>query len=235
MGLWLVDATIRRWSLLWLVPLLGMTLAGFVTHSLPSHNWWRLASPALVLLLPFAAQLIVTYCRTLSRSRPARAALMALAVAAFMAAFWHQSTEIAQRSDFTHSDREAGALIKRLAPGDGERVLIDSLRWNYLHVIVASNRPELFVLNTGFDPRRPQPAVVTADSALDLDRLRQERIRYAVFCEGMVSEAMAVSDAFSLVKRIPPWIIFRFQERPQPPGERSRLAASYLGCPTGTR
>ncbi len=53
-----------------------------------------------------------------------------------------------------------------LEPGD--KILIDTRKWDYLDLLVVSNEPERFVLNSGPDPYEPERSILDAAIPVDL-------------------------------------------------------------------
>ncbi len=86
------DRKIRLLSLLIVIPIFGMTAIGFVNYSLPNHNWWRLAGPALFLLIPFLSHFIYKFSTLLFANRYLQHTFLVVISVLCMAAFHHEVT-----------------------------------------------------------------------------------------------------------------------------------------------
>lgn len=129
-----------------------MTLIGQIQKSLPSHNWWRLAFPTSFLLLPFLAFLIYKISSVLTLIRWRQLTIIISVTAVFILIYLNKAYQKTQWSHFTKHDREVGEFIKKRNFHPSRKILIDSSVWNYLNVMVASNRTDQFVLLSGKDP-----------------------------------------------------------------------------------
>jgi hypothetical protein len=156
-----------------------LTGAGFTTH-----NPWRISVLWGCFLLPFTAYWIVRY---FERHRQAniikRYSVLVLVAIAFIAQLWWLS----RAPEFNSSDYLAGKFLeKQLQRESQQKILIETLNWNYLNVVVAANAPERFTLNTGFDPYEPTKAVLTTDTVVDVKKLTQEGIRVLAFQSSLI-------------------------------------------------
>ncbi len=205
---WLRSSRVRWWSSLMLFPLLGMSALALATHSLPSHNWGRLAAPWLVMLLPFLAWLLEKAAAALAPPGPGRRALLACAVVVFLAGFWDGAASVAARSDMTRDDLRAGrAAAAMVADGPG-RILLDSSHWSHLHLQVASGIPDRFLLNTGYDPRLPGPSILPDEALPTPEALRNLGLDLLVFRDPERVRALAAA-GLEQAAAFGPWRLFR--------------------------
>jgi hypothetical protein len=151
-----------------------LTGAGFTTH-----NPWRISVLWGCLLLPFTAYWMVQHrIRNKNSNVVQRYGILLLAAAAFAA----QLAWLSRAPEFTSSDYSTGNYLKQELPHIArQKILIETSQWNYLNILVASNAPDRFVLNTGFDPYEPKDTVLSANAAVDADRLIQKGIKLLVF------------------------------------------------------
>ncbi len=175
------DRKVRLLSLLLLVPILGMTAMGFVSYALPAHNWWRVAGPALFLLLPFLAPLIYKVTLLLFANRHLQYTFLLITSVLCMAAFHNEVTERTKKSCMKSDHLKLGAVIKTLSLEGNEKILIDTSTWIYTNVIVASNIPDRFIGNGGPGPLNPKPAVLDFKDGIDVKLLKKWNIKYLVF------------------------------------------------------
>lgn len=175
------DKKVRLWSLLSIIPIVGMTILGFVTYSLALHNWWRLAGPVTFLLLPFLAHFIYTACSATVFNRPAHYILLAIVTLLFVAGFRAEASWRTKYSNMKSEQLMAGTFLKTLDLKDNDKILIDTCTRSYGPVIIASNMPDRFIKNEGSDPFYPQPAVLDLTKGIDVTLLKNTRIKYLVF------------------------------------------------------
>ncbi len=175
------DRKVRLLLLLLIMPIFGMTIMGFVMYALPNHNFWRVAGPALFLLLPFLAHLIYKFCSAISINRHVYYTSLVILASLFVASFYADTSRRTKNSDFTRDHLMVGTFLRTLNLADTDKILIDTNRWSYLHVIVASNLPDRFIKNKGPDPFYPKPAVLNFTKGIDVKALTKMGIKYLVF------------------------------------------------------
>lgn len=175
------DRKVRLWSLLLIIPMLGMTVIGLVSYALPVHNWWRVAGPTLFLLLPFLAHLVYTACSAIAVNRHAHYISLAIVVLLFVTAFRSAVIRLTMESFFTGDHLRAGNFLKTLGLKGRDKILIDTSTWWYVNLMVASNMPDRFITNTGHDPLYPKPAVLDLKQGIDVTLLKKMEIKHLVF------------------------------------------------------
>jgi hypothetical protein len=175
------DRSVRLVSLLLILPILGMTALGFATYALPVHNWWRVAGPALFLLLPFLAHLIYKACSAISINRHVYYMSLVIVTSLVAAWFYAETGRRTKQSNFTGDHLRAGTFLKGSALKAKDKILIDTSTWMYTNVIVASNMPDRFIMNTGPDPLYPKPAVIEFKQGIDVALLKKMHIKYLMF------------------------------------------------------
>jgi Dolichyl-phosphate-mannose-protein mannosyltransferase len=151
-----------------------LTGAGFTTH-----NPWRISVLWGCLLVPFTAYWIVQHLERHEQSNAAKrhGILVLIAVAFIVQLAW-----LSRATEFNSSDYQAGKYLKDSIQGDmQQKILIETATWNYVNVIVASNKPDCFIMNTGFDPYAPSNAVLATNTAVDVTELVQKGIHILVF------------------------------------------------------
>ena len=161
------DKQIRRFLLLPAIALIVFGAAGLAGVKFTTHNPWRVAVLWSCLMLPF-------------RKNKCKAAVVLIIIFMFLC----QLAWLTQKAYFTQPDYDAGIFLRtcvrpELEPGD--RILIDTRKWDYLDLLVVSNEPELFVLNSGPYPDRPEHSVLDIEVPVDLKYLAAKRYRYLAF------------------------------------------------------
>jgi len=175
------DRNVRLLSLLLMIPILGMTALGFATYALPVHNWWRVAGPALFLLLPFLAHLIYKVCAAIFINRHVYCMSLVIVTSLVVSSFYAETGRRTKQSNFTGDHLRAGTFLKGLGLKGTDKILIDTSTWMYTNVIVASNMPDGFIMNTGPDPLYPKPAVIEFKEGIDVTLLKKMQIKYLMF------------------------------------------------------
>ena len=87
-------------------------------------------------------------------------------------------------SSFSQNDYHVGKELEQrisVSNPNGNVVLIESSAWNYLHVIIVSQHPELFIYNSGFNPNYPEHFIVNPPGDVDCSKLADLHIRFLVF------------------------------------------------------
>jgi hypothetical protein len=82
---------------------------------------------------------------------------------------------------FTREDLKAGRYVeKNLMVNETNKILIEVPDWSYLNVIVASNKPEMFVLNSGSNPKVKENEIISKDRKIDFEELSNKHIEYVM-------------------------------------------------------
>jgi hypothetical protein len=151
-----------------------LTGAGFTTH-----NPWRISALWGCLLVPFTAYWIVQHIRRHEKSNVVkRYGILVLVFVAFVV----QLAWLSRAPEFNSSDYLVGKFLKQELPhSTQQKILIETPNWNYVNILVAANAPDLFVLNTGFDPYTPSEAMLNTNAIVDVQQLTQKGIRFLVF------------------------------------------------------
>jgi hypothetical protein len=180
-GLWKGRKHVQLLTVVFLSTLAAMALLAFFGKALPTHNPWRVAAIWSYLVIPFTAYWIVYDSRTIVR-RARR--LRYGAPLCILAACVVQIGVMTRAPFFSHTERNAGLLIRSVLARDGmrsSRVLIETSDWSYLNIVLASNMPDHFIYNTGFEPFHPLPPVLDLRSPVRLRDLLGKGIRLLVF------------------------------------------------------
>jgi hypothetical protein len=129
-----------------------LALAGF---AVPTHNYWRSTFVWSLLLVPFCAYWIIEQGRAIGRGRKyAPVAISVVLAAILFFTFERQTATMAVHSDMDRPDLNAAEFIRSYTAGvvvKKERkqkrplIFIEWNEWHFLHVRVASQRPEEFI------------------------------------------------------------------------------------------
>jgi len=200
--------------LLLVFALLIVSAIAFLGKGMPTHGFWRIPSLWSVLLIPFTAD---WFASTLRSGNPSvmlkRISLISLLIAMLVLCLYgiYSMTE---HSAFSNNDLATGRYVNtRLleqTSSNSHRVLIESGIWSYINVMVASQHPERFVLNSGFDPVAHGEPLLNPDVPFDGTTLRRMGIGLLVFRREDYKDYL---DAPAEVKRLDnfgPWTVYAF-------------------------
>jgi hypothetical protein len=150
------DARLRTWAGVLFGALIVITGVVVATESVAVGAPWRLSGPWALLLLPFLAHWLKAFAERFPQRYRHGVLIPAVLVCAFGFALESFDLVVAYRNDnrFTEDELAAGRYAQALVGRGSQKILIESETLRYLNVLVASNQPERFVLNTGSDPIR---------------------------------------------------------------------------------
>lgn len=180
----------------------ALTLTG---RTLPTHNFWRIATPFSILLLPFTAHVLLAAAARLGAvRRPLESVMLACAVPVLLIAFHFQCHALAQPSEMDLADLEAGRFVREKLDayaGPGRpRVFIEDVGVRTVHVKVVSNDPGAFL------SQAPLESVVQGDT-LDLDAIRARNVAVMVIRAEWAQKIQARLDAFSTAAVNSRWLL----------------------------
>ncbi|MGF1454847.1 MAG: hypothetical protein ACFB6R_05645 [Alphaproteobacteria bacterium] len=231
------DPAKRRWILCLIGSLVVITLATFATRSVAYAAPWRLSGVWTMAVVPFAAVALISLVRSFVPrffGPFGRSGALAGLCAAAMLAFALDTLEIVRsfNGQFSPEERQTGAFIRQALDGRDGNVLLAADSFDFLDVIVASNRPDRFVINRGEDPlqvglyvgfddfwRREDPAIYEAHVApkFDLDRggdaeqLAARNIFLVVSANPAHHTALDANSMARLAARFGPWSVYTWQ------------------------
>jgi hypothetical protein len=178
---WKYHLRIRHMLSITISALICMALMSFLGRTLPTHNPWRTAVIWNCLLIPFTANWLTNFFhRKRIGQNYSRYALISLILFGFCLQMFH----LIKQSSFSSSDYSAGKYLELRFTQDishTEKILIETTSWDYLHVIIASNRPELFIYNSGYNPRYPSKSIIPLLSSENIPSLEEMHVRFLVF------------------------------------------------------
>ncbi len=145
------DRALRVWGSLLFSPLLILTFVSLITKSVAGAAWWRMGGTWTLLILPFAAYVLKRFSDRFTNSRAKQ--VLVISVLLCMLPFMAQNHYLYNRAHLRmQEDFQTGLYLRKVFSQDSQKVLIESESLPYLNVMVASNMPEQFILQTGNDP-----------------------------------------------------------------------------------
>src|SRR5262245_17177213 len=177
------DPRFRHLLLVPVCSLLVISVFLLLTGSAQSGPSWRMTAVWSMLLLPFTAHFVLSQERRFSTSTRKRFCTYGLMLLTFVTFLLHLNyLKRNSRWAFPRSERAAGQYLNDLlAIHPTTKILIESSGFFYLNLMIASQRPEAFVLNS--IPERPdeKPPIVSPEKPLDESVLTNRGIGILVF------------------------------------------------------
>jgi hypothetical protein len=199
-----------------LVLLTALSLTG---SAIPTHNPWRIPTLWSLLLLPFTSKGLVWALSSRDRLHRLGGAVWAVAITALFAVGLWRAPE---RTRFSHDDLSLSRFLHDHATHTGERILIESRDWSFLHVQTATMAWSRFDAMDGW-PGASQPTHMPLDTSMD---------RYpwiALKTPALAQQALA-DRRVELAGSFGPWRAFKRIALPNalPPRPRS---PNFPACP----
>lgn len=209
---------IQRWSTVPLLSFVLMSLLSLTGRALPTHNFWRIAAVWSLLLLPFTSawlhnQLFARYEHTFYLRRWL---LISMPSLFFLLAFALQTHTLVNSSftPFTSQHRDMGtALAEELASTPPSHILIEqTLRWDQLHIVVASNHPDAFVYHSNPSSNAADVRGVYINpqtGEIDHAKLDASQIDYLLFKSETFKQLLAQDQELRVVQTFGRWVLYR--------------------------
>jgi hypothetical protein len=170
---------VRRLVLIVLPTLAVLAFLGLIGKALPTHNPWRIPAVISCLLVPFTAYWIVQQMERFSSLRWMRYGIPAIVLFAFAI----QVGVMTRSPIFTRSEFLIGRFVREKLKENNlgsPKVLIETSDWSYLNIVLASNKPDLFIYNTGFWPCNSTYPIINTHEPLNISNLNERKIRFLV-------------------------------------------------------
>lgn len=179
--------------------------------AMPSHAYWRIPLIWNVLLIPFASHSIIKLLQLISEMWNKRFNKIAVAVFLMIILYFiFQLKILTNIHGFNKDDFETGRYLKeKLEVDNNIKLLIDTSDLIYLHVIVASNNPDSFLLNEGEDPLFPEPPVLNTYEGINIEDLNNKRIKYLIFKRDDYIEVLNKNPQIVFKRNFGVWKIYK--------------------------
>jgi hypothetical protein len=194
--------------------LLIVSTIAFLGKGMPTHGFWRIPSVWSILLVPFTAQWFVVRLGSFDPSAKLKSVPLVCLLVAVIALCVNGIYSMTEHSAFSRDDLAAGRYVHAHLPeetsGNSHKVLIESGIWSYVNVMIASQHPERFVLNTGFDPVAHGEPLLNPDEPFDEAMLQRMDVGLLVFRREDYKDYL---DARTEIRRLSdygPWTIYAF-------------------------
>ena len=161
-------------------PLVAISLGLLLIRSAQTGASWRMIAVWSMLLVPFTARLLAGSSWSLAGGRTWKV-LASTATVVVLGAFLYDTFRIERNSAqwFPESDRLAGSYLSDLiAANPDAKILIESSRYFFLNILVASQHPDAFVRNSV--PNQQSAPVLPREGSIR-NALANQGIRFLVF------------------------------------------------------
>lgn len=206
------DDHLRKWLFFPAGAFVLMTALSLGGKMLPNHNFWRIAAVWSSLLIPFTAFWIVEQQKLLLIGKRMRRLVSGVITLLVLLNFCRQIEARTLYADFGFAEREAGEFISQQTLLRSESIIIESTTWQYLHILVASQRPELFIGNSGNDPARPMPPIIDIEDTRCIPGLVTKGIHYLVFKNTLMKKYLDDRKELIHTKDFGEWAVYAVKE-----------------------
>ena len=189
------------------VPLVFLSLLLLLLRSAQTGPSWRDIGVWSMLMVPFTGYLLAGYTWPF-QGGPIRTVLAFGAAALVLSAFLYDTFRIERNSTwaFPESDKLAGEYLNGLISAEpGTRVLIESSKYFFLNIQVASQHPDAFVRNS--TPERTGKSILPLGGSVRTV-LETEGITLLVFRGDEYKQFLDRSSAVAKLKDFGPWSIY---------------------------
>ena len=204
------DSLIRRWVSFTLLAFIPLVILSFFGIGIPTHNIWRVPELWNILLIPFTAYFIknirsfeIKYLKHLQNVK------IPLLLTLLLIYYSFHIYRLMGIDAFTKEELKVGRYVERnLMVNETNKILIEIPDWSYLNIIVASNKPGLFVWNSDYNPKKKGNEIINKESKINFEELSNRRIKYLLLkSEGLKSKVM--SNPFFREKKVfKEWSVF---------------------------
>ena len=189
-------------------PLVAMSLGLLLMRSAQTGASWRMIAVWSMLLMPFTARFLTDSSWLLAGSRTGKV-LASTAIVVVLSAFLYDTFRIERNSAqwFPESDRQAGRYLSDLiAANPDTRILIESSRYFFLNILVASQHPDAFVRNSV--PNQQSVPVLPREGSVR-NALANQGIRFLVFRGDDYKSLLNQSLEVARLGDFGPWSIYK--------------------------
>jgi hypothetical protein len=188
-------------------PLALLSLVLLLLRSVQTGPSWRDIGVWSMLLMPFTGYLLAGYAWPFPGGA-IRKVLAPVAAVLVLSAFLYDTFRIEKNSTwaFPESDRRAGDYLNGLIAADpGAKILIESSKYFFLNIQVASQHPDAFVRNS--TPERTGKSILPLGGSVR-DALEKEGITLLVFQGDEYKNFLNRSSEVAKLKDFGPWSIY---------------------------
>lgn len=200
------------------VALVLVSLVALLGKGMPTHGFWRIPTVWSVLLIPYTADWFGSRVDLSRELKGFKTFAMVAVLVCLLALCLFGTFSMTEHSAFSRDDLAAGRYIhSQLVQSPGpHNVLIESEIWSYVNVMVASQHPEWFILNSGVDPTEHRTPLLDPDKAFDPAALRQMGVTLLVFRREDFKDYLGTKAQVKGLEEFGPWTVYAFPSSPGP-------------------
>lgn len=204
------NSLIRRWIGFPLLAFIPLVILSFFGIGIPTHNIWRVPELWNILLIPFTAYFIksvgsleIRYLRSLQKIK------IPLLLTLLLIYYFFHVYRLMGVNAFTKDELRAGRYIeKNLILNESNRILIEVPDWTYLNIIVASNKPEIFVRNSDYNPKIKGNEMINKDNKINFEKLSSMHIKYLLLKSNELKDKVMGNPFLKRKKTFSQWSVF---------------------------
>ena len=201
---------VKNFLAIWAVSFLIMSITSLSGYGNPSYAFWRIPFIWNYLLIPFLAYMPFYFSEKTVFTRKVRWAIILLPIPLF---YIGQTILLTGYSHFSKDDKAAGEFLSSVFEKNPRtNILLDTSEWNYLHLQVASQHPENFIFNSGYNPREPTNPIIGNNASVNIFSLQDQQIEYLAFWDSSIKKMIDRDSRFKKIKSFGVWEIYEVQE-----------------------
>jgi len=201
---------VKNFLAIWAVSFLIMSITSLSGYGNPSHAFWRIPFIWNYLLIPFLAYMLFYFSEKTVFTRKVRWAIILLPIPLF---YIGQTILLTGYSHFSKDDKAAGEFLSSVFEKNPRtNILLDTSEWNYLHLQVASQHPDKFIFNAGYNPREPTNPIIGNNASVNISSLQDQHIEYLVLWDSSIKKMIDRDSRFKKIKSFGVWELFKVQE-----------------------
>jgi hypothetical protein len=209
------DNLIRKLFFLLLLTFIPLVLISFTGRGTPTHNIWRISELWNILLIPFTAYFIKNIqsfdLRFLKQLQRMKVPLIVSVLIIYYLIHIYRLTGI---DAFTAEDLRTGRFLeKEIIPLTDEKnkILIEVPDWSYINIIVASNNPDRFVVNSEGGPKRKENEIITYEKDIIPDELTAIKVKYLFIKSKELKNKIDAYPFFKKKVKLDKWTLYELQ------------------------
>jgi len=205
------DSAIRKFLILLLIAFIPLTIMSFTGRGVPTHNIWRVTELWNILLIPFTVFFIKNLqlfeFKYLKHLQKIKIPLLIVLILIYYSFHVYRLMGI---DAFTKEELKIGRYVEaNLIEVDSEKkILIEVPDWSYINIIVASNKPEMFVRNSDFNPKIKGNEILSQDYKINFDELSNRDIKFLLLKSKELKDKVKDNPFFKMKKPFLEWTIF---------------------------
>ena len=142
-----INPNVKKYSIIMIGTLISFSVLSFIIKAMPTHNYWRIGMIWSLLLLPFTAYWL-HHLIDISKNSPINKYAFIIFFFILIYFFNSQTAKYSSVSYLTWDDINVGKFLNKISVGEYSKIYVmkdGTDKWKFANIMVASQRPELFV------------------------------------------------------------------------------------------